>query len=154
MPPLDSRMHETLLFSSCALSAPQPKVAALLLAVEPGAVGAENAWLFDREIGATLEGGPTVFHYRSPQGAGTIELEPGRSVRYTGGWWYRATYTVTETEASTRVTLQIENAAAQPGWLVRLANPGWRTVVSVGHTQFEQKMRDAAARLGCAVEFV
>lgn len=147
-------MNETLLLTTCTLSAPLPKVAALLLAVEPGFVGPENAWLFDREIGATLEGGPTVFQYRSPQGAGTIELEPGRSIRYTGGWWYRATYTVNETEASTRVTLQIENAAAQPGWLVRLSNPGWRKVVSDGQGQFEQKMQEAAARLGCAVEFV
>ena len=146
-------MRETLLTATCTLRAPLAEVAALLIAVEAGPVGPTNAWLVDRGVGATLAGGPTLFDYASPEGTSTLEVEPGRSIRYTGGWWYRATYTLFEDGPWTRVELRVDNAAAQPAWIVRSFNPGWRDVLQNGEQQFERRMRDAARRLDCEVDF-
>lgn len=117
------------------------------LAAEPGTVGPSNAMLFSDHGQATLTGGPDVFTYRSVGSSGTLEVTPA-AIRYTGGWWFRGTYTVTTAgEGRVQVAFTVEDITRGPHWIVRLANRGFRGF----QDEMTAKFRADLANLGLAL---
>ncbi len=119
----------------------------LALSVHPGAVGKSNAMLFADHGPATIEGSDGTFTYRSADSAGTVEVTDS-TIRYTGGWWFRGTYTITDAGAGRAgITLLVENVARSPRWTVWLANGGYRGV----RAELAAKFRTDVTRLAHAV---
>lgn len=139
-------MTRELFFARDLLGAEVADVRGVALAARPGPVGPSNAMLFADHGPATLSGGPDLFTYRSDGSAGTLEVTP-HAIRYTGGWWFRGTYTVTAAGSGrTQVAFSVESVA-RPHWIAQLANHGFRRL----HDEMTAKFNADLARLGAAL---
>lgn len=144
--------HHPLVEVTGLVEAPVETVTELTLAVRPGPVGLDNAWLLlgiGLPDGTTLTGGPKRFTATGTRD--TIEVDPvSRTISLQGGWWYRGEYAFDPARRGTRVTHRVYNIATLGRWAVPLANRffiGFSEAVEHG---FDGALQRIGGRLGCA----
>ncbi|MQA86130.1 MAG: PPOX class F420-dependent oxidoreductase [Streptosporangiales bacterium] len=132
------------------VEAPAEKVTELALAVRPGPVGPDNAFLLDGGSDVVLAGGPRRF--AGPH----IHVEVDREHRVfatEGNWWYRGEYTFEPHERGTIVVHRVYNIARVGRWAVPLVLLQYRlSGMFTAHTlmtQVEGVLRRIGDRLGC-----
>jgi hypothetical protein len=136
---------------SAIIETPAPRVADLLLTVQPGPVTGANAWLFAHLVGgATLHGGPERFSYTGNGYSGTIELDRAeQTIAYQGGWWYRGEYTLESHPRGTRIIHRVYNAAPWGRWGVPLANRFFIGFADRTRSAFAVTLANIGTELGC-----
>lgn len=127
-------MKKTLLFEAAGtIEAPVERVERLMLAVRPGPVGPDNAWLMS-QTGGTIEGGPERFTLRRAGHAMTVEVV-GQTFAMQGGWWYRGSTPSSRTpqERFSPIASSMSRAggAGESRWPTGFSSASRRTAVTV-----------------------
>ncbi|MEV6865629.1 hypothetical protein AB0M44_32095 [Streptosporangium subroseum] len=146
-------MKKTLLFEAAGtIEAPVERVERLMLAVRPGPVGPDNAWLMS-QTGGAIEGGPERFTLRRAGHAMTVEVV-GQTFAMQGGWWYRGEYTVEPHPAGTLLTHRVFNVASRGRWGVPLANRFFIGFAKNSRDGFAAGLQLIGKELGCSTRLL
>ncbi|WP_197048515.1 hypothetical protein [Streptosporangium roseum] len=146
-------MGKTLMYEAAGvIAAPVERVERLVLAIRPGPVGRDNAWLLS-STGGTVEGGPGRFTLRATGHTMTVEVT-GRTFAAQGGWWYRGEYAVEPHPEGALLTHRVFNVASRGRWAVPAVN---RFFIGFGgrtRDGFAEGLQRIGRELGCPVRLL